>query len=77
MIRMKDRNSYKDIWLLGGAQLCVNFAQEDLVDEIILTVAPQSLRLGIPLGLTFECFDGGFDELFDLGPEKTLTDGMI
>jgi len=69
MAKFKDHKSDKDIWLLGGAQLAQSFAQEDLIDEVILTIVPQTLGEGIPLGLTFE--------KFDLTAEKALTDGMI
>ncbi|MCE2992863.1 MAG: dihydrofolate reductase family protein [Alphaproteobacteria bacterium] len=69
MTKLKDRQSDKDIWLLGGAELAQSFAQEDLIDEIILTIVPQTLGSGIPLGLTFE--------KFDLTAEKALTDGMF
>jgi dihydrofolate reductase len=69
MVKFKDRKPDKDIWLLGGAQLAQSFAQEDLIDEVILTIIPQTLGEGIPLGLIFE--------KFDLATEKALTDGMI
>jgi dihydrofolate reductase len=69
MAQFKDRKSDKDIWLLGGAQLAQSFAQEGLIDEVILTIVPQTLGAGIPLGLSFENFD--------LSAEKALTDGMI
>ena len=69
MTKFKDRKSDKDIWLLGGAHLVQSFAQEDLIDEVILTIVPQNLGEGIPLGLIFN--------KFDLTAEKALTDGMI
>lgn len=69
MTKFKNHTSDKDIWLLGGAQLSQSFAQEDLIDEVILTIVPQTLGEGIPLGLTFE--------KFDLKAEKALTDGMV
>jgi len=69
MTKFKDHKSDKDIWLLGGAHLAQSFAQEDLIDEIILTITPQTLGEGIPLGLIFE--------RFDLKAEKALTDGMV
>ncbi len=69
MAKMKDRKSDKDIWLLGGAALAKSFAQGGLIDEIILTIIPQILGDGIPLGLTFESFN--------LASEKFLMDGMI
>jgi dihydrofolate reductase len=69
MASLKERKSDKDIWLLGGAELAKSFAQESLIDEIILTIVPQTLGTGIPLGLSFE--------KFDLTNEKSLTDGMV
>ncbi|MDF3047205.1 MAG: hypothetical protein K0R73_323 [Candidatus Midichloriaceae bacterium] len=69
MASLKDRKSDKDIWLLGGSELVKNFAQEGLIDEVILTIVPQTLAAGIPLGLSFENFN--------LTAEKALTDGMI
>lgn len=69
MAKLKARKSYKDIWLLGGAELAKSFAQEGLINEVILIIVPQTLGEGIPLGLIFE--------KFDLTAEKALTDGMI
>jgi dihydrofolate reductase len=69
MAKFKDLTSDKDIWLLGGAELAKSFAQEGLIDEVILTIVPRILGKGIPLGLIFESFD--------FRSEKVLTDGMI
>ena len=69
MASLKEGKSDKDIWLLGGAELAKSFAQEGLIDEIILTIVPQTLGTGIRLDLSFE--------KFDLTAEKSLTDGMI
>lgn len=69
MAKFKDLKPDKDLWLLGGAQLAQSFAQEDLIDEVILTIVPQTLGDGIPLGLIFE--------KFDLATEKALTVGLI
>jgi dihydrofolate reductase len=41
----------KDLWLVGGAHLLNAFLEEDLVDELILTVIPELLGEGIPLFL--------------------------
>ncbi|WP_010275220.1 dihydrofolate reductase family protein [Paenibacillus senegalensis] len=39
----------KNIWLVGGGQLLHSFLENDLVDELIVTVAPAVLGGGIPL----------------------------
>lgn len=67
--RLKERKSDKDIWLLGGAQLAQSFAKEDLIDEIILTIVPESLGKGIPLGLNLDHFQ--------FTTQKPLIDGMV
>ena len=67
--RLKDRKSAKDIWLLGGAILAQSFAKMSLIDEVILTIIPQTLSDGIPLGLNFDDFD--------LTKEKPLMDNMV
>ena len=69
MSKFKNHTSDKDIWLIGGAALARSFAQEDLIDEVMLTIVPRTLGEGIPLGLTFENFN--------LAEEKTLADGII
>ena len=69
MNKLKECKSNKDIWLLGGSQLATSFAQEDLIDEVILTIVPKALGAGIPLGLTLENFD--------LIAKKSLMDDMI
>jgi dihydrofolate reductase len=39
----------KFIWLVGGGELIHSFLKENLVDELILTIAPVILGTGIPL----------------------------
>ena len=39
----------KDLWLFGGSELIKNFLEENLIDELILSVHPVSLGDGIPL----------------------------
>lgn len=39
----------KDIWIVGGGDLLQTFLKEKLIDEIIVTVAPTIIGIGIPL----------------------------
>lgn len=45
-----------DLWVFGGGELAVQFAQAELLDEIIVNIAPLTLGSGQPL----------FPEAFDL-----------
>lgn len=54
--KLKVYNSNKDIWLLGGAKLAQSFEQENLIDEIILTIVPKELGTGIALDISFNNF---------------------
>ena len=54
--QIRERGSDKDIWLLGGAKLAKSFAEDGLIDEIILSIVPQILADGIPLNLSFNRF---------------------
>ncbi len=67
--KIRDGGKNKDIWLLGGANLAKSFAEVGLIDEIILTIIPQTLGEGIPLGLPFK-------NLYQTS-EQPLMDGMI
>ncbi|MBT6716735.1 MAG: dihydrofolate reductase [Nitrospina sp.] len=41
------------VWLVGGGEVANNFIRENLLDEIILTIIPETLGVGIPwLGKT-------------------------
>lgn len=39
----------KDIWIVGGGQLIASLLQENLIDEMILSVIPKIIGEGIPL----------------------------
>lgn len=39
----------KNIWLVGGGELLHSFLKENVVDELIITVAPTLIGTGIPL----------------------------
>lgn len=67
--KLRSRQGGKDIWLLGGAKLAQSFAQADLIDEMVLTIVPQTLGAGIPLAIPFENFN--------LLSQKSLMDGMV
>lgn len=59
----------QDLWLLGGAKLAQSFHQEDFIDEIILTIIPQTLGEGIPLEVNLN--------QFTLIKEKSLPNGLV
>ncbi len=39
----------ENIWIVGGGDILHTFLKENLIDELILTVAPTIIREGIPL----------------------------
>jgi len=39
----------RDVWIVGGGDLAGQFADEGLLDEIVVTFAPATLRSGKPL----------------------------
>lgn len=49
LIELLRETSGKHIWLVGGGKLIESFLQHQLIDEIILTIAPIMLGKGIPL----------------------------
>jgi dihydrofolate reductase len=69
MEKIKLTHPNADIWLLGGAELAHSFAQNGLIDEVILTLIPVTLGDGIKLQL--DC------DNFTLSGENYCRDGMI
>ena len=62
----------KDIWLVGGGRLITDFAENGLIDEMILTVFPILLGEGIPLFLPFQ--NGSS---YTLKENKSYTNGIV
>ena len=46
---MRAASGDRNIWLVGGGDLVGQFADQDLLDEIIVSVAPVTLGSGAPL----------------------------
>lgn len=69
MEKIRNTQTNKDIWLLGGAQLAKSFARDNLIDEVILTIIPTKLEQGISLDMPL---DG-----FTLSTEKLCMDGIV
>ena len=65
-------NNGKDIWLIGGGQINTLMLNNDLIDEIILTLVPIILGEGIPL------FPGNAKDVkFDLASSRSYKSGLI
>lgn len=54
---IKQSANDQDIWLLGGAKLAHAFFRQKLIDEVVLTVIPKSLGIGIKLDVPYGDFD--------------------
>lgn len=76
MIRVKDGNDGKDIWLCGGSDVVHQFMEKDLIDRYHITVIPTILGAGIrlfkkldhPLLLKYisnEAYNGMVDIVYD------------
>ena len=62
----------KDIWLIGGTQINELFFNNEIIDELILTVMPVTLGNGIPL------FTKNVKQLkFRLNNEKSYENGVV
>ena len=48
MHQLKNKDG-KNIWLVSGGELVQSFLQTELIDEIIVTIAPTLLGSGLPL----------------------------
>lgn len=69
--RLRERAG-KDVWLMGGGELALDFLKADLVDELYLGIVPVLLGEGIPL------FRSDFPQRnFTLAENKTFSNGLI
>ncbi|MGQ8337993.1 dihydrofolate reductase family protein [Sunxiuqinia sp. A32] len=62
----------KDIWLVGGGQINTLLLQNELIDQIILTILPITLGDGIPLFQKHST-----EHFFHLEETKTFKNGMV
>ncbi len=62
----------KTIWLVGGGEINSLLLNNDLIDEIILTLVPMVLGNGVPLFA-----HGKLDKVLKLSSTKTYTNGMV
>lgn len=65
-------NPYNNIWMVGGSQLTLDFLQQGLADEIVITIIPILLGNGLPF---FEAI--GREIPLHLKDVKAFTDGMV
>jgi dihydrofolate reductase len=69
--RLRERRG-KNIWLMGGGELALDFLKAGLVDELYLGIVPVLIGEGIPL------FRSGFPQRnFTLVENKTFSRGLI
>ncbi len=47
--RLLDAAGGKDVWIVGGGDLAAQFAEADMLDDIIVSIAPVTLGAGRPL----------------------------
>lgn len=46
---MVDAGDGKDVWVVGGGDLAGQFAEAELLDEMVVSIAPVTLGAGRPL----------------------------
>jgi dihydrofolate reductase len=66
------RKNKKDSWLVGGGQLIADFINHHLIDELIITVVPRLLGMGLPL-----CPSIDFISKLKLIDSKIYKDGVV
>jgi dihydrofolate reductase len=47
--RLVEAAAGKDVWIVGGGDLAGQFADQGLLDEVVVTIAPVTLGAGAPL----------------------------
>lgn len=62
----------KDIWLIGGGKINTIFLENELIDQIILTIVPFTLGDGIPM-----FHKANVETKFKLESNQTFPNGMV
>src|SRR5882724_4846691 len=62
----------KDSWLVGGASLIAQFINNNLLDELVITIVPRLIGRGIPL-----CNDLNEIQKLKFQETKTYKNGVI
>lgn len=72
LLQSELNSSYKNIWMVGGAELTKDFLQKGLADEIVITIMPVILGGGIPF---FDLI--GTEIQLELKDHKAYTEAMV
>lgn len=65
-------NKGKDVFLVGGAKVIQSFMNLDLIDEMIISILPETIGEGIPLFI-----DHLNKNKYKLISTKSFTDGIV
>lgn len=72
VLELADQKGFKEILLVGGTELNTSFFQEDLVDEVYLSVHPVVFARGLPLIGEIE-----YEKQLELLGVKEIAGGLV
>lgn len=64
----------RDIWLVGGGELTRDFAEADLIDELVISIHPRLIGRGIPL---FPAWRRDGDVALEMVESQSFPSGLV